>query len=579
MSAGRVRGSVVALTALLLASCAGGVRALPLSAAQPDGNETNVAPSARTSVTFAVKLPHAGAPAALALTIDRGTPAQQTATLSLASGAPGCTSAPRTAQATCALVLELTPGAHVFDLAAANVIPYAANAARDEIAPEYVAPGAEIVARFPFTVTLGRANAVHLALEGVPAGIAVLPAPNQDVQGTQGAGFELYGFYKADGLSKFDRTFFAAATDAGGAYVVGAGAPRLALTSAVPELWSSGVPAAGNSHAFVVRAVSYVPSEPVALTATATTLGGSTLSAKLRLSVVARNAPRVYVANRLGGRPCAGASESGSIAVFDEQGNPIDVGGDFRGLCGATGLAYVPRLERLYAAQEFGDAIVAFDLEGNRVETPGGFPNLSSPAGIAYDAAHDRLLAGNLEAPLTAYDLDGNQLATSGTWNEREGVAPKLPYGILADPRGARVYVADAGYNRVEAYDARGNAVDAWTVPVGAVGIAQDAASGNLYVTDDDHGVHVFTRHGAPVPQTCRAGNYGCAGGRPWSGARTPLGIAQSPGNGWFYVANYATSTITVYDKNGSRIDVSGTGFRAPPAGTTNGPLGIAIVP
>ncbi len=578
MSAARVRVSLVALAVFVLAGCGEAVRSLPLSS-QQNSAEANVAPSGRTSVTFSVKLPHAGAPEALALTIDRGTPAQQNAVLSLATGAPGCTSAPRAAQATCALVLDLTPGAHVFDLAAENLIPAAANEARDDVAPEYVAPGPGIVARFPFTVAAGEANRVRLALEGVPAGIAVLPAPNQDVQGTQAAGFVLYGFYKADGVTKFDRTFFAAATDADGAYIVGAGAPRLELTSAVPELWSDGVPVAGNPHAFTVRAVSYVSSEPVRFTVTATTLGGSAVTAKLQLQLAARDAPRVYVASHLGGRPCAGASESGSISVFDEQGNPIDVPGAFRGLCGATGLAYVPRLERLYAAQEFGDAVVAFELDGNRVETPGTFPNLTSPSGIAYDAARDRLLVGNLGAPLTAYDVDGNQLDTAGTWNELEGVAPNLPYGILADPRGSRVYVADAGYNRVEVYNANGKALASWPIPAGATGIAQDAASGDLYVTDDDHAVHVFTRHGAPVPQACHAGNYGCADGAPWSGARTPLGIAQSPGNGWFYVANYATNTITVYDKNGSRIDVGGTGFRPPPAGTTNGPLGIAIVP
>ena len=275
--------------------------------------------------------------------------------------------------------------------------------------------------------------------------------------------------------------------------------------------------------------MSYAPSDPAPFPVPATVRGGSPHTEKLRLDVVARNAPRVYVANHLGGRPCAGASESGSISVFDEQGNPIDVAGGFRGLCGATGLAYVPRVERLYAAQEFGDAIVAFDLEGNRVETPGGFPNLSSPAGIAYDAAHDRLLAGNLEAPLTAYNADGNQLATSGTWNEREGVAPNLPYGILADPRGARVYVADAGYNRIEAYDASGNAVDAWTVPVGAMGIAQDAASGNLYVTDDDTActssratARPFRKRAAPATTAAPAAGPGRARARRWGSRRVP---------------------------------------------------------
>ena len=194
MSTARVRASLVALAALLLAGCGDAVRSVPLSSAQ-NGAAPNGAPSARTSVTFSVKLPHAGAPEALALTIDRGTPAQQNAILSLATGAPGCTSAPRAAQATCMLVLDLTPGAHVFDLAADNLIPAAANEARDDLAPEYVAPGPDIVARFPFTVATGEANRVRLALEGVPAGIAVLPAPNQDVQGTQAAGFVLYGFY------------------------------------------------------------------------------------------------------------------------------------------------------------------------------------------------------------------------------------------------------------------------------------------------------------------------------------------------------------------------------------------------
>jgi DNA-binding beta-propeller fold protein YncE len=567
MNAGRARALLFAAAGIVPVGCGAGIRSLPpfFSAHSAAAGANAVAASGRTSVTFSVKVPRAGGPAALAFVVDRGTPAQQNGTLELATGATGCTNPTRALAATCALVLDLSPGAHVVDVGVPDATPAAGTTA-------------SVIAGLPFTVVSGNGNAVRLALQGTPAAVAVIPMPQQDVQGAQSSGFDVYGFFKADGMTRYNRTFVAAATDADGAYIVGAGAPPITFVSSDPEVWSNGIPAAANPHAFVVNAREYDLSEAVRFTVTATPDDGTPVVANVRLRIAALNAPRIYVASHLGGRPCAGSSASGSISVYDEQGNPLEVPGSFAGLCGATGIAYVPKLHRLYAAQEYGDAIVAYDLDGHRVETPGGFPGLSSPVGIAYDAAHDRLIAGNVDAPLAAYDLDGNELAAPVKPNEAAGAAPSLPYGILAEPRTGHVYVADTGSNRVAVFDANGNALTSWPVPSGANALAQDTASGNLYVTDDDHNVHVFDRRGNVIPQPCRMASYGCIGERPWSEAKSPMGIAQSPGNGWFYVANYANNTITAYDKNGVRVATSGSGFRAP-SGTTNGPIGIAIVP
>jgi len=588
-----MRRRALALCAVvLLASC--GERPFPYAGA------SGPASPPRSPVTFTIAVPAPGpasrsralayaAPAtrSVAIAIDPG-PDQQTATQNLGVGSPGCTSPSLVAPAVCSVVFSVAPGDHVFRFAAYD-------GALDRLGK----PQGALLARngaIPFAV--GQAATVNVALRGAPASIAVLPGARQDVQGTQQAGFDVYGVFKADGKTPFDRTFTAVARDAGGSYLLGADAPAVALTSSDPNTFSSGAASESDPNTFKLTAAGYNATR-LELAATA-----GPLTVRVPLRIVARNAPRIYVMDHL-------TRNVGKVWVFDDEGNQIAVGGAFAGLDGGLGIGYDKRLKRLYVTNEYASEIAAYDLEGNAIAMPGAFPNLYFPLGLYVDNARGRIYAGNFNGGIdnqgdgaagtgpcavpraarcgvTVYDDAGKQLSVAGAWREQEGVVPYLPYGVLADANGARIYVSDAGYNRAEAYDARGHALFSWPSGAGAHGLAQDAATKDLYVADDAACVSRFDRQG--LQQTLAAGN--CTNrdstvpdADAFQNVRGPIAVRQNPANGWLYVANYANNSVTAYDRDGTQIALRGKNLNSGPfgfngtSGVVNGPIGIEIVP
>jgi DNA-binding beta-propeller fold protein YncE len=564
------------LAAVVLAGCGGGghASALPFTAAA-NAAAAPAGPNAADTVTFAITAPPQGAPArtrSIAITVDPG-PGAQTASRDVAVGT------------SISVALPAVPGDHTFTFATYD------GAAGSGGKPQ----GSELSqnAGIPFTVARGAATTIGVSLGGVPMGTAVLPAAGQDVRGTQSTGFDLYGFYKADGATAYDRTFTALATDAAGNLILGPGAPAVAVTSSDPSTFSNGLASPANPNLFTVAAMRYDASAQTQLVVTTSSPNAraAPLRATVPLRIAARNAPRIYVMDHR-------TSGVGKVWVFDEQGDRIAVPGAFAGLNGGLGIAYDARLDRLYVTNEFSSAITVYDPDGNTVATSGSFEDLYFPLGISVDGARSRIYAGNFnggggtgrcgagECGLTAYDEHGARVAVSGGWRAREGTSGYLPYGVFADPDSGRVYVADAGYGRVEAYDASGSALLSWPAGDGATGIAQDALTKNLYVTDDDRGVNVYDRDGNAL-FTCARGacGGGPAGASAWKNLHGPMGIRQSPGNGWFYVANYANNSVTAYDRDGAQMTLRGANLGGGPfgfngaAGALQGPIAIEVVP
>jgi DNA-binding beta-propeller fold protein YncE len=596
---------------VLLAGCGGrsSFALPPAASSSPVGSP--LAPAGRTSVTFAIKVP-VRSPAALrrspasvspatrsvVVAVDSGT-AQLTAAQNVALGSTGCTSPAAASPAVCSVAFWAAPGEHTFSFTAYDdVLDRAGKPQGTQLSHS---------AGIPFTVAPPAPTTVNVALGGGAAGIAIFPGARQDVQGTQQSGFDVYGVFRADGVTPFDRTFTAVATDAGGAFILGPDAPVIALASSDPNTLSNGVVSANDANTFTLSAVSY-NSQRMELAVTATpngaNAGATPVGVHVPLRIAARNAPRIYVMDHL-------TNNVGKVWVFDEEGNQITVAGEFAGLNGGIGIGYEKRRSRLYVSNEFSNAITVYDLDGNAVATPGAFPNLYFPLGLYVDDVRGRIYAGNFNggidnqsdggagaAPcnvphagtcgVTVYDEDGNQLTVSGTWREHEGVVPYLPYGVLADASSGRVYLSDAGYNRAEAYDASGRAVFSWPTGAGARGIAQDAASKDLYVADDAACVSRYDQQGTQV--TLAAGN--CTG-RDLSGrdaaafqnVRGPIAVRQNPANGWLYVANYANDSVTAYDRDGNQMVLHGKNLNGGPfgfngsSGVVNGPIGIEVVP
>ncbi|MEA2689352.1 MAG: Lactonase, 7-bladed beta-propeller [Candidatus Eremiobacteraeota bacterium] len=608
----RLRALAVAAVALC-AGCGGAQlsSALPPAASANPGS-SSVAAAGRSTVVFAIKVPVRPAAArgrfppylsptasSVAIAIDDGAN-QLTATQSVAAGAAGCTPPAPASPPVCSVVFAVAPGEHRFSFTT-----------YDEVLDRTGKPQGAVRARnagIPFTVAPNAPATVNVSLLGAAKSIAVFPGARQDVQGTQQSGFDVYGVYKADGVTPFDRTFTAVATDAAGAFVLGMNAPLITLTSSDPNTFSDGAAAANDANTFTLSAVSYnskrlelaiaaAPTDPSAP-------GAAPAGVHVPLRIVARNAPRIYVMDHL-------TENVGKVWVFDEDGNHVRVGGAFASLNGGIGIAYDKRLNRLYVSSEFSNGITVYDPEGNTITTTGTFPNLYFPLGLYVDDANGRVYAGNFNggidnqsdgnagaAPcnvphaaacgVTVYDEEGHQLPVAGKWREHEGVVPYLPYGVLADASSGRVYLTDAGYNRTEAYDANGRALFSWPTGAGARGIAQDAASKDLYVADDAACVSRYDQQGLAV--SLPAG--GCSGRDPalrdtgaFPNVRGPIAVRQNPANGWFYVANYANDSITAYDRDGNQMALRGNNLNGGPfgfngsSGVVHGPIAIEVVP
>lgn len=569
--------SLSLLVLVSLAACGGGrSAALPPGGGQPNG---------RVSASFVITVPRASGSAgaaarrapryvspamqSLGVTVDAGTPNQSVSTQNIGPGDPGCNTPSPTAPLTCTLQIAVAPGPHTFDFRTYD----------GRLDGGGVPQGSLLSANlgFPFTIQQGQSNSFRLVMQGVPAGVAVLAAPNADMRGDASGGFDLYGAYQADGTTFFPRTFTVVATDADGNFIVGPGAPALSLTSSNTAQLSSGVAAASNPNQFTVTPAGASTSSAIELTATATpssaadaNSGAAPVSVNIPVRYAARNAPRIYL---------SGGPGQNWIKVYDEHGNQLTgLSGTFPNLSGPTGLGYDRAGDRVFAANYSNGTVTAYTSDGTQVPlaTPIARTN---PTAVAYDSSADRIYVATHDLGLFVYDTSGNPIAVSGDWKvpaSPRGPGGSLPYdptALLIDGRGSasrgNVYTNDISSASFVVYDPNGNAVDSFSSDNGGAGLAQDPLSGRLFGSWTAHGVTVYDGDShavVPVPGS-------------WPRTAQPNAIAFNPANGLLYVydtdaqAFGYTDNVTVYDPNGNPVATPGT-F----AGAGNG-WGMTIVP
>jgi DNA-binding beta-propeller fold protein YncE len=494
------------------------------------------------------------------LTLDLGTPRQVTIGRVIVLGAVGCsTSLPLT----CTFSVALAAGDHTLDVATYDRPPNGAmpqgNLLSDNLG-------------IPLSVKGGAANSFNFTLQGIPQGIAVIPDAGQDVTGTQSAGFDLYGAYKADGETIFPRSFTVIATDADGNYILGAGAPAMTLTSSNPSKLSNGNSAIGNPNRFVVTPGAPVSFAALQLTATATpstaagsNSGGSPISVAIPVDFVAANAPRIYVVDEdpLGGS--CGIPECGKVTVFDESGNAVRVAGSFTGVKQPFGICYDQNNGALYVTDSVDSKMLVFTTDGASIPFGPGFSGLDFPMGIACDPGSGRIYVGGMDGPVQVFTEAGTPITTSGDWTEKEGVVIGEGQGVAVDDASNVVYVTDLENARVEAYDSNGDAELSWSPAGGAFDSALDPSTHDLYVTTNGSGtVNTFTN----------AGGAFAPPGADFPNLTQPTGIARDPANGYFYVLDETTNATSAFDKNGNPIPL--------PAGSFPGPIkpvALTIVP
>jgi hypothetical protein len=203
------------VVASLLAACGGRSNVVPPSAVQPAGNErgaarfTIVIPKAAGTAGAQRRAPQYISPATASMTVnivtDPGGTSVASETVSLTPASNGCSST--LASTVCALTISLAPGS------------YDASLSTADIGGTMLSQGQLV----DFTILAGQANTVALTLSGVPAAL-IVGGSARGVQGSQGAGFTLYGLGA--------QSLIVEALDADGNIIVGPGSPTLTVASA-----------------------------------------------------------------------------------------------------------------------------------------------------------------------------------------------------------------------------------------------------------------------------------------------------------------------------------------------------------
>ncbi len=393
-----------------------------------------------------------------------------------------------------------------------------------------------------FLVAAGAANDLPITLGGVPAAVAVLSSAGT-ISGNALTGFVL--------PTTQSGKMSVLGVDADGNYILGPGAPTVALTTSDATQFTVSTPTTSAPNLFTIANTSSNPAGAL-LTATVTPTTASGAATLTAAADIFSGSATLYVTN-LG---------NSTVTAYNAQGAQQSLTGGFPSLGGPYSIAEDPANGWLYVANNGSDTVTAYNAQGAQQSLTGGWSGLNSPYSIAYDPANDWLYVANYyNNTVTAYTSQGAQQTLTGSFPNLNG-----PVGIAYDPANGWLYVVNYGNNTVTAYDAQG----AQMVPTGSFpnlsgpySIAYDPANDWLYVANN--GNNTVTAYDAQGTQQSLTGTFPNLSG--------PQGIAYDPANGWLYVTNYGNNTVTAYDAQGAQQTPTGS------FPNLSGPYGIAVVP
>ena len=239
------------------------------------------------------------------------------------------------------------------------------------------------------------------------------------------------------------------------------------------------------------------------------------------------------------------------LAELQVNPDPLDPTSELQVLCDSLQNTS-PTGEIIFVADYLQSKIVEFDRNGSPITLPqGAFPNIDHPDGLAYDPQRQYLFVTNLNNKmLTVYDTNGNQVFLSGTFAGLSAAGDIED--VLFDQLNRRLYVNDPVNNQILVFDENGNAIN---LDPGAFpnlsqpwGIALNTQNGYLYVSNG--GSQTVTVYDGDGNQVAIPGAF--------QGLSIPDDISWDPVSGKVYVVNDGNNTITVYDPNGNLVSVSG---------------------
>ena len=226
-------------------------------------------------------------------------------------------------------------------------------------------------------------------------------------------------------------------------------------------------------------------------------------------------------------------------------------------------------LHRIYKYSPAGTILSTYGTSGS------GNGQLNRPIGLAFDAGGNLYVAdsgNNRVQKFTSTFAYVSQFGTAGTGDGQY----QEPHGIAIDRTSGKIYVSDAGLNKVEVYNSShvrqytigGTSGTAAGEFNGPVGLAIDAASGSLYVADRfNDRVQIFDVAGAYLSE------IGSGNGNADGQFDRPSDV-DIDANGLVYVADNGNSRVQVFS-GGSYVAKFGTSGTA--SGELDNPSSIAI--
>ena len=180
--------------------------------------------------------------------------------------------------------------------------------------------------------------------------------------------------------------------------------------------------------------------------------------------------------------------QSGSIRIFDPDGNPVNTisGGFLDPFDTPSGVAVDGSTGYIYVADTYNDRISILDSARDRV---GDFrDSFSRPSGVAVDSSSGWMFVADTDNDrVRAYD--------PGRSSGHDLPGPfSRPSGVAVDSSSGRIYVADTDNHRVRVFDPSLDPVANFTGPFKQpYGVAVDGTSGRVYVADThNHSIQAF---------------------------------------------------------------------------------------
>jgi DNA-binding beta-propeller fold protein YncE len=395
----------------------------------------------------------------------------------------------------------------------------------------------------PFSVTAGTTNTIALTVGGIPTAVRIIADSPATIAGDPVNGFTLptgnNGYVTVLGV------------DADGNYILGIGAPAVALSSSDTSAYT--ITVSGTSAPNRLLLTNAAPYAGAALlTASVTPTAQSGASALTMLARVSSQPSVIYVEE-------ASASAVKGYSPF----GTLQVNSGFANTQSPSAAVFDPVNGFIYVTNGGNNTITAYTPNGTQQTLSGSFPNLSTPEGIAYDPVNGYLYVANEgNSTVTVYDANGNEQTLGGTFPNLNG-----PHGLVYDPVNGFIYVTNVAGGTVTAYDANGNQQTLSGTFSGLNqpdGIAFDTVTGWLYVANFGNStVTVYDQNGNR--QTV-SGSF--------SGLNRPTAITYDVANGVLYVGSPAIGAVSAFTDSGTASTKLGASFTS-----ASPPQGLAVVP